>query len=110
MEKKDKKINKWGYNINGLDKQKLDKNGYNLNGYNTSGHDSHKYNINGYNTNGYDRQKYSINGYNRYGLNRQGKKKKALKNNIPGSGLKILTPQQMLARLTILFSTNKSRK
>ena len=106
--KKDKKINKWGYNINGLDRQRLDKNGYNINGYNTSGYDSHKYNINGYNTNGYDSQKYNINGYNSRGLNRQGNKRKALKKNIPRSGLKILTPQQMLARLPILSAQIKA--
>ena len=106
--KKDKKINKWGYNINGLDRQRLDKNGYNINGYNTSGYDSHKYNINGYNTNGYDSQKYNINGYNSRGLNRQGNKRKALKKNIPRSGLKILIPQQMLARLPILSAQIKA--
>ena len=106
--KKDKKINKWGYNINGLDRQRLDKNGYNINGYNTSGYDSHKYNINGYNTNEYDSQKYNINGYNSRGLNRQGNKRKALKKNIPRSGLKILIPQQMLARLPILSAQIKA--
>ena len=106
--KKDNKFNKWGYNINGFDRQRLDKNGYNINGYNTSGYDSQKYNINGYNTNGYDSQKYNINGYNSRGLNRKGNKRKNLKKNIPGSGLKILTPQQMFARLPILLAQIKA--
>ena len=91
--KKDKKFNKWGYNINGLDRQRLDKNGYNINGYHTSGYDS---------------QKYNINGYNRYGLKRQGNMRKALKKNIPRPGLKILTPQQMLARLPIILAQIKA--
>ena len=106
--KKDKKCNKWGYNINGLDRQRLDENGYNINGYNTSGYDSQKYNINGHNTNGYDSQKYNINGYRQNGFDRQGNKRKALKKNIPGSGLKILAPQQMLARLPILLAQVKA--
>ena len=79
-----------------------------MNGYNNSGYDSHSYNINGYNSNGYDRDHYSINGYNIRGLNRQGYRRKALKNNISGSGLKILTPQQMLARLPILLAQIKA--
>ena len=59
--------------------------------------------MNGYNSSGYDRDRYNINGYNARGLNRKGNKRKALKKNIPGSGLKILTPQQMLPRLPILL-------
>ena len=70
----DKKYNKWGYNINGLDSQ------------------------------GFNEDHYNINGYNYYGFDRQGYKRKALKKNIQGSGLKILTPQQMLARLPILLA------
>ena len=73
-----------------------------------SGYDSQHYNINGYSNSGYDSQHYNINGYNRYGLNIQGNKRKALKKNIPGSGLKILTPQQMLARLPILLAQIKA--
>ena len=91
--KMEKKYNKWGCNINGLDRQGLNKNGYNINGYNTNGCDS---------------QKYNINGYNARGLNRQGNKRKALKKNIPGSGLKILTPQQMLALLPVLLAQIKA--
>ena len=99
--KKYKKYNKWGYNINGIDRRGLNEDLYNKNGYNTSGYDSQHYNINGYKSNGYNHQGCNINGYNRNGLDRRGNKRKALKKNVPGSGLKILTPQQMLARLPI---------
>ena len=44
----------------------------------------------------------------RNGLNRQSNKRKALKKNIPGSGLKILTPQQTLARFPILLAQIKA--
>ena len=103
MEKKIKKYNKWGYNINGVNRRGFDRNGYNINGYNISGYDTQHYNINIYNTNGYDSQHYNINGYNYYGIDRRGYRRKALKKNIPGSGLKILTPQQMFTRLPILI-------
>ena len=93
MRKKIKKFNKWGYNINGIDRQ----------GLNTD-----HYNINGYNINGLNRDHYNINGYNRNGIDRKGNKRKTLKKNIPGSGLKILTPQQMLARLPILLAQIKA--
>ena len=106
--KKDKKFSKWGYNINGVDRKGLDNNGYNINGYNTSGYDRQKCNINGYNTSGYDGDRYNINGYNQNGFDRQGNKRKALKKNIPGSRLNILTPQQMLARLPILLAQIKA--
>ena len=75
---KNKKYNKWGYNINGFDRQ------------------------------GFNEDRYNINGYNYYGLNRQDYWRKALKKNVPGSGLKILTPQQMLARLPILLAQIKA--
>ena len=78
MEKKYRKYNKWGYNINGFNRQ------------------------------GFNEDHYNINGYNHYGFDRQGYKRKALKKNIPGSGLKILTPQQMLARLPILLAQIKA--
>ena len=106
--KKDKKFNKWGYNINGIDRQGLNRDRYNINGYNINGRNRDNYNINGYNSSGYDRDRYNINGYNARGLNRRGNKRKALKKNIPGSGLKILTPQQMLARLPILLAQIKA--
>ena len=99
--KKDKNYNKWGYNINELDRNGLNRNLYNINGYNTSGYNKDCYNINGYKNNGYNRQGYNINGYKYNGFDRQGNKRKALRKNIPGSGLKTLTPQQMLARLPI---------
>ena len=93
MKKKDKKFNKWGYNINEVDRKGLDNNGYNINGYDTSG---------------YDRRKYKIYGYKQNGLDRWGNKRKALKKYIPGSGLKILTPQQMLACLPIFLAQTKA--
>ena len=106
--KKDKKFNKWGYNINGFDRLGLNRDRYNINGYSNSGYDSQNYNINGYNSNGYDRDHYNINGYNRNGFDRRGNRRKALKKNIPGSGLRILTPQEMLAHLPILLAQIKA--
>ena len=93
-----------GYNINGFDRAGLNRDRYNIDGYSNSGYDSQNYNINGYNSNGYDIDHYNINGYNRDGFDRKGYRRKALKKNIPGSGLKILTPQQMLPRLPILLA------
>ena len=101
--KKDKKFNKWGYNINGLDRAGLNRNRYNINGLDRPGLDIDSYNINGYSTSGYNSQSYNINVYKQNGIDRWGNKRKALKKNIPGSGLKILTPQQMLTRLPILL-------
>ena len=106
--KKGKKYTKWGYNTNGVDRQGLNKDRYNINGYKNSGYNSQSYNINGYNISGYDRGHYNMNGYNYYGFDRQGYKRKALKKNMPGSGLKILIPQQMLARLPILLAQIKA--
>ena len=106
--KNDKKYNKWGYNINGIDRQGLNRDHYNINGYSNTGLNRDRYNINGYSNSGYDRDRYNINGYNARGLNRQGNKRKALKKNIPGSGLKILTPKQLLARLPILLAQIKA--
>ena len=79
MEKKDKKFNKWGYTINGIDRKGFNRDRYNINGYNISGYGSQGYNINGYKSNGYDSQGYNRNGYNYYGFDRQGYKRKALK-------------------------------
>ena len=106
--KKDKKFNKWGYDINAIDRQGLNRDRYNINGYNSSGYDRDRYNRNGHNSSGYDRRKYNINGHKQNGLDRWGNKRKALKKNIPGSGLKILKPQQMLARLPILLAQIKA--
>ena len=71
-------------------------------------HNKWGYNINGFDRHGFNEDHYNINGYNYYGFDRQGYKRKALKKNIPGSGLKILTPQQMLARLPILLAQIKA--
>ena len=106
--KKDKKFNKWRYKINGIDRQGLNRDCYNINGYSNSGLNRDRYNINGYSNGGYDRDRYNINVYNARGLNRQSNKRKALKKNIPGSGLRILTPHQMLARLPILLAQIKA--
>ena len=105
---KNKKFNKWRYNINGIDRQGLNRDHCNINGYNINGLNRDLYNINGYNSNGYNTDHYNINGYNRNGIDRKGNKRKALKKNIPGSGLKILTPQQMLARLPILLAQEQA--
>ena len=104
---------KWGFNEDGFNKdgeksKKHHKWGYNINGFNRQGLNRDRYNISGYSNGGYDRDHYNINGYNARGLNRQGNKRKALKKNIQGSGLKILTPQQMLARLPILLAQIKA--
>ena len=106
--KKDKKINKWGYNINGLDRKEFNIDRNNINGLDRQGLDIDSYNINGYSTSGYNSQGYNINGYKENGIDRWGNKRKALKKNIPGSGLKILTPQQMLAHLPILLAQIKA--
>ena len=96
-------LNKGGYNRLGLNKHNKRFNGYNRHSYNRDGF-NRGYNINGYDRTGYDDQGYNINGYDRDGFDRHGNKRKTLKKNIPGSGLKILTPQQMLARLPISFA------
>ena len=98
---KNGKKSKWGYNINRLDRKGFNRDGYNINGLNRQEFNRDSYSINCYNINGYDRDYYNINGCNSHGFDRQGNNRKALKKNIPGSGLKILTPQQMLARVPI---------
>ena len=108
MEKKYKKFNKWGYNINGLDRKGFNIDRNNINGLDRQGLDIDSYNINGYSTSGYNSQGYNINGYKQNGIDRWSNKRKALKKNIPGSGLKILTPQQMLAHLPILLAQIKA--
>ena len=50
MEKKIKKFNKWGYNINGFDREGLNRDRYNINGLDRPGLDIDSYNINGYST------------------------------------------------------------
>ena len=102
MEKKDKKFNKWGYNINGLDRKGFNIDRNNINGLDRQGLDIDSYSINDYSTSGYNSQGYNTNGYKQNGIYRWGNKRKALKKNIPGSGIKILTPQQMLARPILL--------
>ena len=104
---------KWGSNKDGFNKDGYDKWGFNKDGFNKDGKKDKKYNKWGYNINGFDMQGFNedhcnINDYNYYGFDRQGYKRKALKKNIPGSGLKILTPQQMLARLPILLAQIKA--
>ena len=105
---KSEKYNKFGYNRNGFNRQGFNRDHYNINGYNNGGYGRDHYNINGYSNGGYDRDYCNINSYNAEGLNRKGNKRKALKKNIPRSGLKILTPQQMLARLPMLLAQIKA--
>ena len=91
--------NKWGFNKDGFnkDRQGLSRDHYNINGYNINGRNRDHYNINGYNNSGYNRDRYNINGYNARVLKICGNKIKNIKR------LKILIPQQMLARLPILL-------
>ena len=89
-------FNKYGFNKNGYNREDYKKYGFNKSGYNRDGFNKYGFNKNGYNRDGFN--KY---GFNRYRLNKYGKK------NIPGSGLKILTSQQMLARLPILLAQIK---
>ena len=106
------KVYEEGYDKKGYDGAGYNKWGFNKYGFNKDGKKDKKYNKWGYNINRFDRQgfnedHYNINGYNYYGFDRQCYKRKALKKNIPGSGLKILTPQQMLACLPILLAQIK---
>ena len=91
------------YNINGVEgvydyKEKFAYDGY---GYDKYGFDNNGYNRDGYNKYAFDNKGYNRDGYDKYGFNRKGLNKSKLnkygKKNIPGSGLKILTPKQMLA-------------
>ena len=123
-----------GYNINRYDFSGLDRDGYNINGvkgaydykdkyvYSRYGYNGYGFNRNGFNRNGYNKDgfdkdgynKYSYNkyGFNKYGFNRIGLNENRLnkygKKNVPGPRLKILTPQQMLARLPILLAQIKA--
>ena len=118
---------KEGYDSAGCNKRGVNKDGFNKDGYDWMGFNKDRfnkdgkkkfnkwgYNISGVDRKGFNRDHYNINGYKYYGFDRQGYKRKALKKNIPGSGLKILTPQQMLACLPILLAQikagNNSRK
>ena len=103
-----------GYNINGVKGiyDYKDKYAYNQYGYSKYGFNKNGYNRNGYNKHGFDKDGYNRDGYNEYGFNRNRLNKNRLnkygKKNIPGSGLKILKPQQMLARLLILLAQIKA--
>ena len=104
---------KWGFNKDGFNKDGYDKWGFNKYGFNKDGkkdnkHNKWRYNINGFDRQGFNEDQYNINGYNYYGFDRQGYKRKALKKNIPGSELKILTPQQVFTRLQILLAQIKA--
>ena len=103
---------KYGYSRYGYSKYGFNKDNYNQNGYN-----KYCFNKDGYNKCSYNKYGFNINGFNEYGFNKYGLNRNGLnenrlnkygKKNIPGSGLKILTPQQMLARLPILLAQIKA--
>ena len=94
--------NEYGFNKNGYNRDGYNKYGFNKNGYNRDGYNKYGFNRNGFNKYGYDKYSFNRNGLNINRLNKYRKK------NIPGSGLKILTPQQMLARLPILLAQIKA--
>ena len=103
---------KYAYSQYGFNKHGFNKDGYNRNGYNKYGFNRNGYNRDGYNKYGFNNNGYNRDGYNEYGFNRNGLNKNRLnkhgKKKIPGSGLKILTPQQMLAHLPILLTQIKA--
>ena len=103
---------KYAYNRYGYNKYGFNRNDYNKSGLNKYGFDKDDYNEYGYNKYGFNRNGYNKYGFNKYGFNRIVLNKKRLskygKKKILGSGLKILTPQQMLARLPILLARIKA--
>ena len=103
---------KYVYSQYGFNKYGFNKKGYNRKGYNKYGFDKDGYNKYGYNKYGFNRNGFNEYGFNEYGFNRNGLNENRLnkygKKNIPGSGLKILTPQQMLARLPTLLAQIKA--
>ena len=98
---------KYAYNRYGFNKYGFNKYGYNRDGYNKYGFNKDGFNKNGFNKNSYNKDGYNVYGFNRNGLNKNGLNKYG-KKNIPESGLKILTPQQILARLPILLAQIKA--
>ena len=97
-------FNELGFNKDGFNKDNKRFNEYNRHSYNHDGFNRWGYNINGYNRSCYDDQNYNINGYNRHSFDRKVNKRRGLKKKTPGSGLKILTSQQMFTRLPILLA------
>ena len=95
-------FNKYGFNKYGYNRKGYIKHGFNKHGYNRDGYNKYDFNKEGYNRDGYNKYCFNRNGLNKDRLNKYGKK------NIPGSGLKIPTPQQMLARLQILLAQIKA--
>ena len=99
---------KYAYSQYGFNKYGFNKKGYNRKGYNKYGFYKDRYNRYSYNKCGFNRNGFNEYGFNKYGFNRNGLNENRLnrygKKNIPGSGLKILTQQQMLARLPILLA------
>ena len=103
---------KFAYNRYGFNEYGFNKHGYNRKGYNKYGFDKDGYNKYSYNKYDFNRNGFNEYGFNKYGFNRIGLNKNRLnkygKKNIPGSRLKILTLQQMLARLPILLAQVKA--
>ena len=103
---------KYAYSQYGFNKYGFNKKGYNRKGYNKYGFDRDGYNKYGYNKYGFNRNGFNEYGFNEYGFNRNGLNENRLnkyrKKNIPGSGLKILIPEQMFARLPIPLAQIKA--
>ena len=105
---KDKYVySRYGYNKYGFNKDGYNRKGYNKYGFNKDDYNKYSYNKYGFNINGFNEYGYTKYGFNRNGLNEK-RLSKYGKKNILGSGLKILTPQQMLARLPILLAQIKA--
>ena len=98
---------RYGYNKYGFNKDGYNRDGYNKYGFDKDGYKKYGYNRNGFSKDGYNKYGYNVHSFNRNGLNKNGLNKHG-KKNIPGSGLKILTSQQMLAPLPILLAQIKA--
>ena len=121
---KEKKINKHGIDINGLDKD-----GYNINGVDEYGLNKNGYNINGikgtrekypnrkinwinddndilYDENGFNKDGYDIYGFDKNGLNKDGLNKYGYKKS-SGKGLNISSLPVLLSKI---YTNNSSKE
>ena len=99
--------NRYGFNKYGFNRNDFNRNGYDNYGFDKDGYNKYSYNKYGFKRNGFNEYSYNKYGFNRIGLNKK-KLNKYGKKKILGSGLKILTLQQMLARLPILLAKIKA--